>query len=1206
MKVKQFLEDVTIIKDDSQKNIPEISVIMPTYCRGESHLRRAIESVLKQTFEDFEFIIVDDGSRDNTFEILKEYQAKDSRIIIVRHELNSGLPGLRVNEGIMMARGKYIAYQFDDDEYIATGLASLYDRISQEDKSCVVYGNCKLSILHENGEITTRLLGNREFNYGILKNGNYIANNAVMHHKEVVNVSGLYDPNVVIRRLCDYDLWLRMAKRVPFIWLDEVVTKVYAGEKHSLGADITISSLSILRRYIEIDRDEKLLPSNIKEYRIDGLVSYREVFSQEDIDYLNRYEVIPFFSKSTYLLDEEKKKTFALTTSKKKKVLVTKSDYSTSIDVTLKNYLCKIPEFPYTYYFLSDRDVLATNPKDYDVCVLYRTISPQANTLLERNKVAQIPVAYFMDDNMFKFHELGDQYRYLATDSVGYKNLQLQIKNSDYIVSYNPIITKDCKEYTDQIGELNTNLPIKYLQKKEFIEKDIIKIGVFSGPVRTKEFEFLWPVLQKLSKKYKDKIEIEFWGINPNDIGDPLLCKMEFKPYTHSYELYLDALKKNSFDYHICPLFGELDVAKSKSPVKFLEGTVCGSIGLFSDVMPYDRLPESVCIKTKNDLDSWYDSIEKAILMDARERYAIYEKAFKYVKQYYSTEAQVYDVVSAFEATQLHANLRGKKIAYMFHESCLGGATLHLFRHAMLLKSIGAQIKLCLPEVQRGIDELPNYVNAYGFDIHYLPYRIYTSPTNFEQDNMKDAQVIAQWLKENNIGMIHEATFVPTIGLAAKLAGIPNIATLHQYYAAPDNSFTQSKCNIHAIHSSSNRYASIWEKVVGAPTRRIVCPVGIEYFDAFSSNQLLIKQKVKNQQVINILVSGTLQPRKNQLEAIKTIKILRDKGYNVELDLIGYDNLVKDYVEQCHDEIAKESLQSFVRIHGFTNKPEEYYKGRANVLLCCSIDESMPQTILQAMAAGLYVVTTTAGGVTEIIKDNYNGIITNGYMAEELAEGIERLLTFNEQHKEDILNNAYDTISVIGHPRFVKSELIGLYNLGFEAFKQKNNIIDNEVFNLESPVQDVKLEVVEPKYVIQPLDDEGIQSIKIKKVKLCKTKTYMFFAKQSNLVGIEVKLNPKVNKIVSGVLIVEIVSPAKKDYIIRKAEVQIMGIKDKESIQLYFEPLKTEIGQIIMIKLNFASDKGTLGIYEYIKKSDTNKGLIDCKLVGNAIYKEIN
>lgn len=92
---------------------PEITVLMSTYNRS-SFLPASIESILGQTFSDFEFIIINDGSDDQSDDILKSYAAKDKRIKVVTNEKNEGLV-YSLNWGLNLARGKYIARMDDDD-----------------------------------------------------------------------------------------------------------------------------------------------------------------------------------------------------------------------------------------------------------------------------------------------------------------------------------------------------------------------------------------------------------------------------------------------------------------------------------------------------------------------------------------------------------------------------------------------------------------------------------------------------------------------------------------------------------------------------------------------------------------------------------------------------------------------------------------------------------------------------------------------------------------------------------------------------------------------------------------------------------------------------------------------------------------------------------------------------------------------------------
>lgn len=117
--------------------MPLISIIVPVY-KVEKYLHRCIDSILIQSFTDFELILVDDGSPDNCGNICDEYAEKDSRIVVI-HKKNGGLSDAR-NSGIAMARGKYIGF-VDGDDYIEKYMyESLYNNIKEADADMAICG----------------------------------------------------------------------------------------------------------------------------------------------------------------------------------------------------------------------------------------------------------------------------------------------------------------------------------------------------------------------------------------------------------------------------------------------------------------------------------------------------------------------------------------------------------------------------------------------------------------------------------------------------------------------------------------------------------------------------------------------------------------------------------------------------------------------------------------------------------------------------------------------------------------------------------------------------------------------------------------------------------------------------------------------------------------------------------------------------------
>ena len=115
----------------------EISIIVPVY-NVENYLKKCVESILSQTFTDFELLLVDDGSTDSSGEMCDELKRLDERIKVI-HKENGGLSSAR-NAGIDVAKGKYLTF-VDSDDYIDTHMLEvLYKNMVQEDADLSIVG----------------------------------------------------------------------------------------------------------------------------------------------------------------------------------------------------------------------------------------------------------------------------------------------------------------------------------------------------------------------------------------------------------------------------------------------------------------------------------------------------------------------------------------------------------------------------------------------------------------------------------------------------------------------------------------------------------------------------------------------------------------------------------------------------------------------------------------------------------------------------------------------------------------------------------------------------------------------------------------------------------------------------------------------------------------------------------------------------------
>lgn len=199
--------------------VPKVSVVMSVY-NGEKHLREAVESILNQTFRDFEFIIVDDGSTDSTWKILTGYD--DPRIVLVRNQENAGLTK-SLNKGLQLAKGKYIARQDADD-------ASLPERLEKQAEfldSNRDVGLLSCSFIEIDGEgrpVSVQRLPSEDSELQErLLSSNCFCHGAAMFRRECLKSVGAYREEFEFAQ--DYDLWLRISERYKVANLEEALYK---------------------------------------------------------------------------------------------------------------------------------------------------------------------------------------------------------------------------------------------------------------------------------------------------------------------------------------------------------------------------------------------------------------------------------------------------------------------------------------------------------------------------------------------------------------------------------------------------------------------------------------------------------------------------------------------------------------------------------------------------------------------------------------------------------------------------------------------------------------------------------------------------------------------------------------------------------------------------------------------------------------------
>ena len=264
---------------------PKVTVLMSVY-NCEKFLSESIESILNQVFADFEFIIIDDGSRDRTWEILKAYEAQDNRIVLLKNTLNIGLTK-SLNKGLSQAKGRYVARQDADD-------ISLPERIKRQVEyldtySDVVLVSCNIDYMGSGGKSIGK---SRRHSEPLLIKWFLMFYNHIGGHSQVMfriqpvlRLAGYSEERYYSQ---DYELWLRLSQKGKFVILPDVLLRYRYHENK-----ISYSSKDDQKLYSLMDSKMQLQRLTEKNYSIAEVEDLRNFWLDKFSLIQNPYQINP-------------------------------------------------------------------------------------------------------------------------------------------------------------------------------------------------------------------------------------------------------------------------------------------------------------------------------------------------------------------------------------------------------------------------------------------------------------------------------------------------------------------------------------------------------------------------------------------------------------------------------------------------------------------------------------------------------------------------------------------------------------------------------------------------------------------------------------------------------------------------------------------------------------------------------------------------
>jgi len=230
--------------------MPKVTVVIPVY-NGEKYVGDAIESVLNQTYKDWELIVVDDGSTDRTANVVNRYVAKNPRKINYIYQTNQGV-SVALNEGILHGKGKYIALMGHDDRWLPKKLEKQVSILEKRRSfGLVCSATYVIDSLGQRNDLWRKPKA-YQATYQDLRNKNFIYALTVLIRKTCLDKVGLHDEN--IRYVQDYDLWLRLGQKYRIYYLDEPLAEYRVHD-----TNLTKNTYGFFQDYLKIFRKTEVV-----------------------------------------------------------------------------------------------------------------------------------------------------------------------------------------------------------------------------------------------------------------------------------------------------------------------------------------------------------------------------------------------------------------------------------------------------------------------------------------------------------------------------------------------------------------------------------------------------------------------------------------------------------------------------------------------------------------------------------------------------------------------------------------------------------------------------------------------------------------------------------------------------------------------------------------------------------------------------------
>jgi O-antigen biosynthesis protein len=1021
------------LENVEKKTVPLLSIIL--FCRlSEDEISsKALVTHLSTQRKDVELIVVVEPSSipsRSQLEFTSWFTKQGCRVIVP--DSPCGLVGIRLNEGILASHGQWIWLVDAQHPMPTLDLAFILNILTG------LPGNTIPILVHPGDqEQFLNIPASNLLWVDLFYKGWQFPFENIFFPRSLFDTFGLLDPHLVMAQFFQQEFLFRICRHIQF---------------KKVNATDTVPRLcqkifpSIFYYWVDVDRQRLLIPNNIYDYIVDDLEQFHSGIPKPERwnAYLNY--VLPYYYYFRELLPDglpEKAQSLPPVT---RHILCTKSNhYDTTTDVGVRNFdVFAQGERFFKLSYIYSSQIEANTVLSNDALLLLRIVDATTLDLAKKGSKAGLPVGYALDDDLLNlFQDDGEFANFRAGDPF-YDAMVDTIKCADVVLCGGPHVQKAVQHLNRRTVHFEGAVLPQFLPENTFRNKKIpFNFGYAGGRYRIEEMQMLWPAIERICQEYNDRVQFEFWGLDPCKL--PVnLRQVSFQPFSISYFEYLARLKESGFDAMIVPLFQQSLHRRGKLPNKLYETTVAGAVGLYSDVPTYNVVKKNMLgLIVGESTEAWYDAMRSVLEMPEKKYLELYARSQAFVKEFYTTPSMLPVHEHGLEAILFHGStgaarsVDGRPVVVYGYPDVrdLWDSDVQFKRLLELAEKSAISPLVIMPNSAKDLPEfesLQNFLDAHGIPYDFSPYHSFTitSQKNGILPFPEEEASIRYLLMRQKVALVHTIGYSPVFGKVCSDLGIPHISLLpsiSDHCSLPvEQRFPFRPCTL--VQSESIHSAQRWGHFF---KRHWFCARGVvsESFYEIGFGRLYSERSsLQPNDRIRIGIVGSLIYEKYQLEIIQAISRVVEFGFNIQLEIFANVAFQSDFYDRFQGLISKLKMGDRFFVRGGAEDLKEVYSTLDIFVSTCRSD-IVPLDAMEAMASGTLVVLIQVEDKPELMRDGVNGILISDSEPKHISEGLLRAINLEAHENLRLRRNAFYMTRQEFHFRRGLSDLLSMYNL---------------------------------------------------------------------------------------------------------------------------------------------------------------------------------